>query len=699
MRKPVKHLLSAAAVLITLLPAAAFASLTRIAGPTGVLTDGRVVDKMDVAFDYDRQVYLAVWGTFSYGPTNGQFLAADGSPLGAAFVISDGSQQAGWARVVYGGGKFLVSYTKILGSTAHRRSARFITYVAGSPSAPSKGAEIEIDTWSGGAGDASGMTYSNGRYLVTWWNWDHNPPQSYVTILDAAGGFVAYKKHVSTFGDGQTDPEIACDSARGRCLIVGGQWGVFNPGFSPGTWGQFINDATGDRIGGGFTISYGSIQKEATVTYSTAGDRYLVTFSRFQHTVYGTKINGATTALMDETMLRNALQSPEGAGYGLPKITYNPSTQTSFVAMMPWIGRTAVLELDRDGWTTDASFQFVPGVSDSNYNNGTKTVAPAPDPVNGRFLVADIQAFLHMRSTVFSAAGGVTTPPPPSPPPPPPPPPGPDPSSDLKVLRERGRADFNGDGHSDLLWQNVSSGYLAAWTLKGNSLLSSDLLSHRNQDNNWRMVATGDFNGDGKPDIVWHHITQGWVGVWYMNGLTLIDSVYLSVNRVADTDWQIAGSGDFNGDGKPDIVWQHRTQRWLAVWLMDGITVTASELMTPNQIFDSQWRIVGIADINLDSKADLVWRHRDSGDIGAWLMNGLTLIDSIAFNPGQVAEKEWEIAGVIDANGDGKPDLVWHHVTQGWVGVWYMNGNDLLDSVWLGPGRVPDPAWKVMGPR
>ena len=116
-------------------------------------------------------------------------------------------------------------------------------------------------------------------------------------------------------------------------------------------------------------------------------------------------------------------------------------------------------------------------------------------------------------------------------------------------------------------------------------------------------------------------------------------------------------------------------------------------------MYDARWKIAGVGDFNRDGKPDIVWRHSQSGDIGAWLMNGLSLLNSISFNPGTLSDPNWTIAGVIDVNRDNKPDLIWHHVTEGWVGVWYMNGNDLIDSVWLGPGRVADTNWNVRGPK
>jgi hypothetical protein len=42
-----------------------------------------------------------------------------------------------------------------------------------------------------------------------------------------------------------------------------------------------------------------------------------------------------------------------------------------------------------------------------------------------------------------------------------------------------------------------------------------------------------------------------------MNGASLISGLLFDPDQTLGTNWKIVGTGDFNGDGKPDLVWQH----------------------------------------------------------------------------------------------------------------------------------------------
>ena len=61
---------------------------------------------------------------------------------------------------------------------------------------------------------------------------------------------------------------------------------------------------------------------------------------------------------------------------------------------------------------------------------------------------------------------------------------------------------------------------------------------------------------------------NGTVGIWLMNGVT---SSRRRGRPNGGPTGTIEGTGDFNGDGKADILWQHDNGT-IGIWLMDGST-------------------------------------------------------------------------------------------------------------------------------
>jgi len=86
--------------------------------------------------------------------------------------------------------------------------------------------------------------------------------------------------------------------------------------------------------------------------------------------------------------------------------------------------------------------------------------------------------------------------------------------------------------------------------------------------------------------------------------------------------WQIVGVDDVNGDGKADLVWRHMQTGDVAVWLMDGAMVTQGPVVATVPL---QWRLAKVEDVDGDGKADLVWQEMQTGDVAVWLMHGVTL--------------------------------------------------------------------------
>ena len=84
-------------------------------------------------------------------------------------------------------------------------------------------------------------------------------------------------------------------------------------------------------------------------------------------------------------------------------------------------------------------------------------------------------------------------------------------------------------------------------------------------------------------------------------------------------------------------------------------------------------------DLNGDGHADIVWGDA-SGEVYAWLMNGLGVIDQ---GPVENVGNDWQIAGVGDFNGDRKADIVWRNAS-GEVYIWLMNGLNIASQGSLG---------------
>jgi alpha-tubulin suppressor-like RCC1 family protein len=252
----------------------------------------------------------------------------------------------------------------------------------------------------------------------------------------------------------------------------------------------------------------------------------------------------------------------------------------------------------------------------------------------------------------------------------------------------RGLGDQNGDGRANILWRHAPSGMLYLWNLIWLNNIPFLFESYAGTvDPGYDIVGTGDYNGDGKSDILWRHLTNGELWVWLMNGTTTLSSTFVTT---VDPGYAVVASGDVNGDGKADIVWRHKTKGEVWVWLMNGATPTSTTYVTT--IGDLGYQIVGVADYNMDGREDILWRHNTRGEVWLWPMNG-TKVWSQSY-VGTVPDTGYRIVGSGDYSGDGRIDILWHHATRGEVWVWPMNGAVKLREVYV--GTVPDTGYQIV---
>ena len=157
-----------------------------------------------------------------------------------------------------------------------------------------------------------------------------------------------------------------------------------------------------------------------------------------------------------------------------------------------------------------------------------------------------------------------------------------------------GIGDVNGDGIPDLVFQN-GAGQVYAWFLngsgspvnfttgaglKGTGAAGSGYL-YPGGLADWRIVGIADVNGDGKQDLIFQN-SAGQVYAWFLSGTGstvnfttgagikgtgAAGSGYLYSGALGD--WRIAGIGDVNGDGVPDLVFQNNAGQ-IYQWFLNG---------------------------------------------------------------------------------------------------------------------------------
>jgi hypothetical protein len=290
-----------------------------------------------------------------------------------------------------------------------------------------------------------------------------------------------------------------------------------------------------------------------------------------------------------------------------------------------------------------------------------------------------------------------------------------------------GKGDMDGDLSTDILWRNTSTGQNAAWLLRGGVVVATPAVEPSVSSPDWEIVGTADFNGDVKTDLLWRQRATGDSAIWFMDGTARADVSlppgYAFLPRTLPLDWRIVATGDFDQDGNADILWRHQVNGANVIWFMPRCTPSPSVPCTRTgyavlpDVLPASWEVAGTGDFNGDGSVDIVWRERTAGATVAWHMpkcSGALAGRSTEFRvpppecrpTGSAAlpplsDPNWRIRGVGDLDLDGKPDVVWQHDLTRVIAAWYLDGVALKGWAYLSPQSFRQLAavWAFTGPR
>lgn len=191
----------------------------------------------------------------------------------------------------------------------------------------------------------------------------------------------------------------------------------------------------------------------------------------------------------------------------------------------------------------------------------------------------------------------------------------------LTDFRARAIADLDQDGAGDVLYHNLATGVVrrAAFSLRGAlasapaQRISSTLLS---VPTGWTLAAAADFTGDGHADLLWQNDATNAAGLITMQRTT--PSVWQGLSYVPPP-FRVVGTADFDLDGNFDLLWQDSTNGAVYIGRMNRTSYLSFPYLGVAN--PAQWRVMGTLDENFDDVPDVLWQNTQTGEVGVWLLN------------------------------------------------------------------------------
>lgn len=221
-----------------------------------------------------------------------------------------------------------------------------------------------------------------------------------------------------------------------------------------------------------------------------------------------------------------------------------------------------------------------------------------------------------------------------------------------------GVGDFTGDGIDDVLWTGTSaSGQVQTdvWELNSSGQWTASV-NPGSHPAGYEVVGVADLTGNGTSDILWQNATTGDVDEWEISNGQWAGSVDLGSHP--GTGWTIAGVGDLFGNGTDAILWTNSSngQVQTDVWQLGANGQWTASLSAGQH--PAGYQVAAMGDFTGNGTDDILWYNPSSGDVDEWTIANGQWTGSVDLG---TSSSGGSISGVGAFTGSQSSDVLWYN--------------------------------------
>jgi hypothetical protein len=242
-------------------------------------------------------------------------------------------------------------------------------------------------------------------------------------------------------------------------------------------------------------------------------------------------------------------------------------------------------------------------------------------------------------------------------------------------------SDFNNDKYLDIAATFFDNGKIGILLGYGNGSFTDIMIYSTGNDSHTYGIAVGDFNNDNQTDIVVTNTGTNTIDILlgYGNGSFAATMTYLTDLKVKNSFPVAVTVGDFNNDGRLDIVVANRKANNVGVLLGYGNgsffivqTYSTGPYSTPY--------CVTVGDFDNDDRLDIAVANFDTDNVGILLGYGNGTFKNVrTFSVDDLSNPLWITVG--DFNSDNQLDIATANHNDNSVGILLGYGNGTFSAV------------------